>query len=140
MDLQQILSSLFRRPQQDNYFSVLEDRSMENPRYRQYLEQQQGLENSYPELALLMRGMGRAPVAQAAEYAPVSIGSRVRDPRQISEDAKQLIFDMWKQKQAQRLPDQYRNAMGSAYADSAGEAVQRFGLEALMNGSKFQQQ
>ena len=68
------LEQLFRK-ETPEYRSVLESRNMADPRYRAYLEQQQGLKGVYPELAMLgMRGLKPGPVAPV--QAP-QIGSKV---------------------------------------------------------------
>lgn len=75
----------------DDYFSVLEERDMSNPRYREYLEKQQGLEGSYPETfaAPIARGLSSAAKTAKAMFAPEKqtgqlinqpIGWRIRVP------------------------------------------------------------
>ena len=50
--------ALAKKGSKDDYFSVLEERNMSNPRYREYLEKQQGLEGSYPDMELASLGIG----------------------------------------------------------------------------------
>ena len=50
--------ALANKGSKDDYFSVLEERDMSNPRYREYLEKQQGLEGSYPDMELAGLGIG----------------------------------------------------------------------------------
>jgi hypothetical protein len=64
--------ALAKKGSKDDYFSVLEERDMSNPRYREYLEKQQGLEGSYPETfaAPIARGLSSAAKTAKAIFAP----------------------------------------------------------------------
>ena len=64
--------ALANKGSKDDYFSVLEERDMSNPRYREYLEKQQGLEGSYPEsfAAPIARGLSSAAKTAKAIFAP----------------------------------------------------------------------
>ena len=67
----------------DDYFSVLEERDMSNPRYREYLEKQQGLEGVYPETfaAPIARGLSSAAKTAKAIFAPEKqTGQIMRNP------------------------------------------------------------
>jgi len=67
----------------DDYFSVLEERDMSNPRYREYLAKQQGLEGSYPEsfAAPIARGLSSAAKTAKAIFAPEKqTGQIIRNP------------------------------------------------------------
>jgi hypothetical protein len=68
----QMLQELAKKGSKDDYFSVLEERDMSNPRYREYLEKQQGLEGSYPEsfAAPIARGLSSAAKTAKAIFAP----------------------------------------------------------------------
>jgi hypothetical protein len=56
----------------DDYFSVLEERDLSNPRYREYLAKQQGLEGSHPEMfaAPIARGLGSLAKTARGMLAP----------------------------------------------------------------------
>jgi hypothetical protein len=56
--LDEMRQALAKKGSKDDYFSVLEERNMSNPRYREYLEKQQGLEGSYPDMELAGLGIG----------------------------------------------------------------------------------
>jgi len=64
--------ALANKGSKDDYFSVLEERDMSNPRYREHLEKQQGLEGSYPEsfAAPIARGLSSAAKTAKAIFAP----------------------------------------------------------------------
>jgi hypothetical protein len=64
--------ALENKGSKDDYFSVLEERDMSNPRYREYLAKQQGLEGSYPEsfAAPIARGLSSAAKTAKAIFAP----------------------------------------------------------------------
>ena len=75
--------ALANKGSKDDYFSVLEERDMSNPRYREYLEKQQGLEGSYPEsfAAPITRGLSSAAKTAKAIFAPEKqTGQIMRNP------------------------------------------------------------
>ena len=74
MDLESILNSLLKKKKPKPYASVFEQGDMSSPNYRAVLEEQQGLEGSYPELLMMgLRGFGGAGKS-AASVDPVQIG------------------------------------------------------------------
>jgi hypothetical protein len=75
--------ALAKKGSKDDYFSVLEERDMSNPRYREHLEKQQGLEGSYPETfaAPIARGLSSAAKTAKAIFAPEKqTGQIMRNP------------------------------------------------------------
>ena len=70
--IEQMRLALAKGGSTDEYFSVLEERDMSNPKYREYLEKQQGLEGSYPETfaAPIARGLSSAAKTAKAIFAP----------------------------------------------------------------------
>jgi hypothetical protein len=61
----------------DDYFSVLEERDLSNPRYREYLARQQSLEGVYPETfaAPIARGLGSLAKTARGMFAPAQKAS-----------------------------------------------------------------
>jgi len=81
--IEQMRLALAKGGSTDEYFSVLEERDMSNPKYREYLEKQQGLEGSYPEsfAAPIARGLSSAAKTAKAIFAPEKqTGQIIRNP------------------------------------------------------------
>ena len=81
--VEEMRQALANKGSKDDYFSVLEERDMSNPRYREYLEKQQGLEGSYPEsfAAPIARGLSSAAKTAKAIFAPEKqTGQIMRNP------------------------------------------------------------
>jgi hypothetical protein len=102
-DLLELLGIQKKQPRQ--YLSVLDDHTMDNPRYRSYMEQEQGLGGVYPEL--LMMGRGSGPRAQLGGRA--EIGSKVpqgyRPFTDMSQSEQRLA--MLRQKNISRQNQEY---------------------------------
>jgi hypothetical protein len=81
--IEQMRLALAKGGSTDEYFSVLEERDMSNPKYREYLEKQQGLEGSYPETfaAPIARGLSSVAKTAKAIFAPEKqTGQIIKNP------------------------------------------------------------